>query len=416
MGSETFFAILAIAAALYMAWNIGANDVANSMATSVGAKAITLRQAVVIAAVLEFSGAFFVGNHVTKTVAVGLIHLEKVPNAQSLMLGALAAVLAAALWITVATWKELPISTTHSIVGAMVGFGLIVGGIRGVVWTTVGKVVLSWIVSPLFGALAAYLVFRLITRLIFARVDPLRSAQKLAPLFIGFTVFIIVTSLLAKTPLGRLVGRQIGVELTLGHAILFGILTGLVVAFLAGLFVFQRLRRGRQPYADVEALFRNLQIMTACYVAFAHGANDVANAVGPVATVWTLFRGGEVGQMVEVPGLLLAIGGVGISLGVATWGYRVIGTVGSKITELTNTRGFSVEISAATTVLIASKLGMPISTTHTVVGAVIGVGMARGIAALNLSVLWNIIVSWLLTVPIAGLSCILIYGLLQWIF
>jgi PiT family inorganic phosphate transporter len=406
----------AIAAGLYMAWNIGANDVANSMATAVGAKAISLRQAVLIAAVLEFSGAFFVGSHVTKTIAVGLVRSEALSDPRTLMLGSVSAVLAAGLWVFLATWKEMPVSTTHSIVGAMVGFGFLLGGVRGVVWGTVGKVVLSWIVSPMMGAMLSYFIFKIIVRSIFSADDPVGRGQRLAPFFVMAAAWIIVASLLAKTPFGKKVSDWTGVEVTLGRAMFVGFVAGVLSALFSALYFYLRVRAGRGGYADVEMLFRRLQVLTSCYVAFAHGANDVANAVGPVATFYTIFREGSVGRFVEVPPALLALGGFGISLGIATWGYKVINTLGSKITVLTNTRGFSVDMAVATTVLLASKFGMPISTTHTAVGAVIGVGLARGIDALNLDVLWSIGLSWLLTVPVAALSSVLIYAVLTVFF
>ncbi len=416
MDAGTVLLAVAIAGGLYMAWNIGANDVANSMASAVGAKAITLRQAVMIAAILEFAGAFFVGSHVTKTVAVGLVRSEALPDQHALMLGALAAVLAAGFWITLATWKELPVSTSHSIVGAMVGFGFVLSGVRGVMWGTVGKVVASWIVSPVFGALMAYLIFKWIVRAVFAGPDPVKRGERLAPVLLGLAIWVIVTSLLAKTPLGRKISAWTGTEITLWVAVLVGFVSAIVSSLSSWAYFSLRRHRSGARYEDVEALFRKLQVMTSCYVAFAHGANDVANAVGPMATFYAIFRDGSVGKMVEVPTMLLAVGGLGISLGIATWGYRVIRTVGSKITHLTNTRGFAVDMSVATTVLIASKLGMPISTTHTAVGAVIGVGLARGIAALNLEVLWNIGISWILTVPVAAASSAVIYGLLTLVF
>ncbi|MDZ7374862.1 MAG: inorganic phosphate transporter [candidate division KSB1 bacterium] len=414
--SDMVLLATAVAAGLYMAWNIGANDVANSMASAVGAKAITLKQAVAIAAVLEFTGAFFVGNHVTKTIAVGLVRSDVLPDQRTLMLGALAAVLAAGLWVFLATWKEMPVSTTHSIVGAMVGFGFVLGGVRAVIWSTVAKVVLSWIVSPLMGGLLSYALFKLIVRSIFSAADPIRRGERLIPLFVVAAAWVIVTSLLAKTPFGKKVSGWSGIEITLGRAMVIGLVAGIVAGLFAAVYIYTRVKTGRRSYADVEMLFRRLQVLTSCYVAFAHGANDVANAVGPVATFYTIFREGSVGKFVEVPPLLLALGGLGISLGVATWGYKVINTLGSKITVLTNTRGFSVDMAVATTVLVASKFGMPISTTHTAVGAVIGVGLARGIDALNLEVLWNIAVSWLLTVPAAALSSGLIFGLLTLVF
>jgi PiT family inorganic phosphate transporter len=408
-------AILAItlAAGLYMAWTIGANDVANSMATAVGARAITLAQAVLIAAVLEFAGASLVGSHVTETVRKGIVSPEVIGAARLLARGSLAAVLAAGLWVTVATWKELPVSTTHSVVGAMLGFGLAAGGIEAVSIPTLVKVVASWVVSPVFGGLLSFLLFQLILRRVILASDPVRSAERAAPYFIGLTIALLVSSILLKTNLGSMLSGRTGIEIGTGRAVLIGCGAG-VVAGLVGHLVTQTLAaQGR--IGGVEPLFRRLQIITSCYVAFAHGANDVANAIGPVATIWNVYHEGTAGLKVPVPTFLLALGGGGIVLGLATWGYKVMRTIGRKITELNNSRGFSVDFSVATTVLIASKLGMPISTTHTVVGAVVGVGLARGIRAIDLGVLRGIVVSWLLTVPVAAVIAVLLYWLLGFV-
>jgi PiT family inorganic phosphate transporter len=320
--------ILTIIAGLYMAWNIGANDAANSMATSYGSRALTLKQVIIIGVVLEFCGAFFFGKRVTHTIAKGIVPIEML-DPHLIVIGALAALLSAGFWITLATYYHLPISTSHSIVGAMLGFGLAVvshGDLRleDIHWNVMVKIVLSWIISPIFGAFLAFVIFTIIRLLLFERYD----------------------------------------------------------------------------IDVIENIFKYLQVGTACYVAFAHGSNDVANATGPIAAALGYH---------ETPLWVLFIGGLGISIGFATWGYRVIETVGKKITELTPTRGFSAEFATATTVLIASYLGMPISTTHTLVGSVIGVGLAGGLASVNLKIIKRIIASWLLTVPVAAMLAIALY-------
>ncbi len=324
--------IAAIAIGFYVAWNIGANDAANSMATSYGSKALTLKQIVIIASVLEFLGASIFGHRVTYTVAKGIVPIELLSH-DLVIFGALSALISAGFWITVATYYRLPISTTHSIVGAMLGFGLAAASQRYITveqikWGVLLKIVFSWVLSPLIGAFLAFVVFSLI-------------------------------------------------RITL-------------------------LERFRSE--SVESVFRYLQVLTACYMAFAHGSNDVANAVGPI-TAMLGYKGGA-------PYWVLVIGGLGIAVGVATWGYRVIETVGRHITELTYTRGFSAEFATATTVLAASSLGMPISTTHTIVGSVIGVGLAGGLASVNLKVVYRIILSWIITVPIAAALTISIYTVL----
>ena len=395
----------ASAIGFYMAWSIGANDVANSMATAVGAKAITFKQAVIIAGVLNFVGAVFVGSKVTETVSKGIISTSGIDN-HVLLLGFVASLLAAAIWVTLSTWREMPISTTHSIIGALIGFGIIAGGTSAVAWGKVGSVAASWMLSPVFGCILAFFVFKIIVKTIFAKDNPVSAAKIVGPIIFGFTAFLIASSLFLKTSLSE----------NYGFSDTDGLIIATVVAIIVVLIGMVLLRKieaksdeDHAAYSAVEGIFRKLQIGTSCYVAFAHGANDVANAIGPVAAIIPLAQGIGLGSEVEVPIWLLALGGVGISIGCMTWGRRVMRTVGSRITNLTNTRGFSVDFGAATTVLIASKLGMPISTSHTVVGAVIGVGLARGLEAVDLNVIKKIIVSWLLTLPIAAGTSVAIF-------
>lgn len=394
--------VLAIFAGLYMAWSIGANDVANSMSTAVGAKAITLRQALVIASVLNFLGAVLVGKHVTDTIKGKIVDLSLMSQHDA-MLGFLAALLSASIFVTLSTWKELPVSTTHAIVGGVAGFGLAEGGIQAVKWATLGKVAASWVISPLAGGAIAFLMFMVIRRYIFDAKDPVAIAKKLSPLLIALTFFIILMSIFTKTRAGELLGYS------MKEYILLSVVISTILGGIGYLFMRKRKKRGR-VYDVVEGLFRRLQIMTSCYVAFSHGANDVANAVGPVAVI-IAFAWKEVDTA-----YLLAFGGIGLAIGITTWGYKVIRTVGSRITILTNTRGFSVDFAAATVVLVASKLGLPISTSHTVVGSVIGVGLARGLDAVDLEVVKNIIYSWLLTLPATAITSILIYMGLRILF
>ena len=392
----------ASAIAFYMAWSIGSNDVANSMATAVGAKAITFKQAVLIAGVLNVLGAVFVGGHVTDTVRKGVVDVTGL-DSHTLLLGFVASLLAAAIWVTISTWKSMPISTTHSIIGALMGFGLIAGGTSSVLWDKIGAVAASWILSPIAGAVLAFFIFKIIVKTIFARDEPVKSAKIVGPIIIGFTAFLIASSLFLKTPLSK--NYHISEIEGLQFAAVIAVVVGIV-----GLFLLRKIKaHGPEDYTTVERIFRKLQIVTSCYVAFAHGANDVANAIGPVAAIVPLAQGVDIGAKVDVPIALLLLGGVGIAIGCMTWGRKVMKTVGTKITSLTNTRGFSVDFGAATTVLIASKLGMPISTSHTVVGAVIGVGLARGLEAVDLSIIRKIVISWLLTLPIAAGTSIAIF-------
>ena len=401
----------ASAIAFYMAWSIGSNDVANSMATAVGAKAITFRQAVIIAGVLNVVGAVFVGSHVTDTVRKGIVDVNSVNiDAQIMLIGFVASLLSAAIWVTLSTWKEMPVSTTHSIIGSLMGFGLIAGGVQVVMWGKVGSVIASWVISPLAGCIIAFIVFKIIVKTIFSKEYPVKSARIVGPIIFGFTALLIVSSLFLKTSLSKNYGIS---DL---DGILIAIIAAIIVVIL-GIIGLRNIKdKGPEDYQTVEGIFRKLQVGTSCYVAFAHGANDVANAIGPVASIVPLAQGIEIGSTVEVPTWLLLLGGIGIAVGCMTWGRRVMKTVGSRITSLTNTRGFSVDFGAATTVLIASKMGLPISTSHTVVGAVIGVGLARGLEAVDLSVIKKIVASWLLTLPIAAGTCVVIFFILKVIF
>lgn len=405
MDSITFLLIAGGTGAIgfYMAWSIGANDVANSMATAVGAKAITFKQAVLIAGILNFVGAVFVGPHVAETIKGGIVKSDMIVDPHVLLLGFIASLLAAAFWVTLSTWKEMPISTTHSIIGALIGFGIIAGGFSSINWGKVGQVAASWIISPILGCIIAFFVFKVIVKLIFAKEEPVKSAKIVGPLIIGVTAFLIASSLLLKTELSKIVGVS-----ELSHVILISTSISMIVIIL-GIFLLRNIEaKSVEDYATVEGIFRKLQIITSCYVAFSHGANDVANAIAPVAAIIPLASG-EMSLTAQIPPELLALGGIGIAVGCLTWGKRVMKTVGSRITTLTNTRGFSVDFGAATTVLIASKLGLPISTSHTVVGAVIGVGLARGLEAIDLSIIKKIIVSWLLTVPVAAATSAAIF-------
>ncbi len=402
----------AMAACLYMAWNIGANDVANAMGTSVGSHAITLRQAVLLAAVFEFAGAFLVGGHVTETVRKGIVSPGVFQGKPELfVLGMFAALLASGLWLNVATFLGLPVSTTHSIIGAIVGFGLLVGGSSAVRWGKLGSVVLSWIVSPLFGGLMGWLTFTYIKRSVLSRWNPVRAARGIVPILIFPVAVVLVLSMLYKGL------KNLRLDVSLGMALIVGLGTGLVAFIVMKVILNRRFstrpRKRTDAFSQVERLFSYLQVGTACSVAFAHGANDVANAIGPFAAIVSVFRNGDLAMKVPVPIWILALGGVGIVIGLASWGYRVIETVGKKITAISPSRGFSAEFATATTVLVCSKMGLPISTSHTLVGSVIGVGLARGIAALNLRVILSIVNSWIITIPATAAATVVIFLVLK---
>ncbi len=404
MPFEQIVLIVGFLFGFYMAWNIGANDVANSMATAVGAKAITLKQAVVIAGVLNLVGATFIGSHVTDTIRKGIISTEVLSDPHLALIGSLSALLAAALWVSFATWKSLPVSTTHSIVGAMIGFGIMGGGFSVVQWGKLLAVVASWIISPVFSLVIAYVTFKVILKSILEHPDPFERAVARAPFFIGVAVFIVVLSLLLKTSLGQ----KLGIEAVTAVPI------ALFSSVALGLFGTWWVKSALKPHRrDAEEVFRKIQIGTSCYVALSQGANDVANAIGPLAVIYFLAKTGSVGEKVPVPLFLLFFGGIGIVCGIAMAGSRVMETLGNKITTLSNTRGFSVDFAAATTVLVASKLGLPVSTTHAAVGGVMGVGLARGLSAVNFRIIFRIVWYWVLTVPAAAMTSMVIFTLLQ---
>jgi PiT family inorganic phosphate transporter len=402
---------IAGALALYMAWAISANDVANAMGTSVGSGALTIRNAVIVAGVLEFCGAFFVGGHVTDTVRKGILDTAAVAGSPELVkFGMLAALTSAATLLVGATWFGLPISTTHAIVGAIVGFGAVGLGTDAVAWSKVAQIVASWATSPLMGGLLAFGIFHLIRRLILDRENPLLEARRHGPIFFFVVFFIIGLVTLFKGL------KNLNLDFDLPEAVLLSCGLGVVGAVIGRVLLLRtgeeedtskRNGRGRggRRFRNVESVFVVLQILTACAVAFAHGSNDVANAVGPLAAILNIEQGLDLAKKSAVAPWMLIVGGIGIVVGLATWGYRVMETVGKKITELTPSRGFAAELAAAITIVLASRLGIPVSTTHILVGSVLGVGLARGIGALDMRVVGHILVSWVATLPIAaGLS------------
>ncbi len=452
----------------YMAWNIGANDVANAMGTSVGSKALSLTKAVVLAALLEFSGAFFVGSSVSETIQKGIVNPEIfAQDPFSFVVGMLSALLATGLLLQLASYFGLPVSTTHAIVGAVIGFGAIVGGIQAVYWKEVLAISTSWVLSPVLSGIVSYLLFSLLQKKIFFSMTPVKDAKKIVPFFAFFCFAIFVLSLLYQGL------SNLHLNLSLSKALFLSCLVG-VLAFFFYFFLIKRIapqdpleknpsvspqhllsleraikhlqrvelssegnlqqesakaleriqelknRLSKEfsfgknyfPYSQVEKMFVYLQIVSASLVAFAHGANDVANAIGPVAAILEVLKTKAISQNTLIPSWLLGFGGIGIVIGLATWGWRVIETVGKKITELTPTRGFCAEFGAAFTILFASKLGMPISTTHSLVGSVLGVGLARGLRSINLRTLRDIALSWIVTIPLcAFLSVLLFYGI-----
>ena len=407
MSAEYVILIIGFVFGFYMAWNIGANDVANSMASAVGAKAITIRQAVFIAGILNIVGATFIGSHVTNTIRKGIVSTDVMSDPHIALAGALAALLAAALWVSFATWRSLPVSTTHSIVGAMIGFGIMAGGFSVINWGKLGAVVLSWVISPVFSLVIAFVMFKVIVRVILSKDAVFERSIRFSPYFIGIAIFVVVLSFLFKTPLGKKFSISMPMALILSFVL--AAVLGYIGKVLLRKFLVEKQGNGN----GAEEVFRRIQIGTSCYVALAQGANDVANAIGPLAVIYFLVKTGTVGAKVPVPIFLLLFGGVGISLGIGMAGKRVMTTIGTKITTLTNTRGFSVDFAAATTVLLASKMGMPVSTTHAAVGGVMGVGLARGFEAVNFRIIFQIMIYWVLTVPASAITSMIIYKIIR---
>ena len=391
--------------AFYVAWAIGANDVANAMGTSVGSGALTVGGAIIVAAIFEFAGAFLAGGHVTDTVRKGMLDMSLLGR-EELIYGMMASLASAGTLLIGATRFGLPISTTHAIVGAIVGFGAVAIGIDAVNWPKVLQISLSWITSPLLAGVIAFAIFHLIRSTILNKSNPVHQIRKYGPAFFFFVFFIIGLVTLFKGL------KHINLDLDLMEAIAGSVALGLIGSGIGAFFI-RRVQIGEADpdhrFDQVERIFVVLQILTACAIAFAHGSNDVANAIGPLAAIVNVVENVDLTAKTPVAPWMLAIGGLGIVIGLATWGYRVMETVGKKITELTPSRGFAAQLAAASTIVLASRLGIPISTTHTLVGAVLGVGLARGITALDLRVVGNILASWIATLPIAAALSVFFY-------
>jgi PiT family inorganic phosphate transporter len=411
MEYQTTYIVLAAAFGLFMAWGIGANDVANAMATSVGSKALTIKQAILVAAIFEFAGAVLAGGEVTSTIRKGIVDADlligREDGAELLIYGMLAALLAAGTWLLIASKNGWPVSTTHSIVGAIVGFAAVGIGVDAVQWGKVGTIVMSWVVSPLTAGFIAYLIYRSVQKLILSQDDPLAKAKRYVPVYMFLAAFTITLVTILKGL------KHVGLSISIEKSYLLAIAIAGVIALL-GWFFINRIEpdpkaEKRQHFVTVERVFGILMVVTACGMAFAHGSNDVANAIGPLAAVVSIAQTAEIGSKTPLPIWVLALGGGGIVVGLATFGRHVIATVGKKITQLTPSRGFAAELAAATTIVIASGTGIPISTTHTLVGAVLGVGMARGIEAIDLRVVARILVSWVVTIPAGAFLAILFF-------
>lgn len=412
----TTLILVAAVFGFFMAWGIGANDVANAMGTSVGTRSLTIKQAIIIAMIFEFAGAYLAGGEVTSTIRSGIIDSGAFSDTPDLLVfGMIASLLAAGTWLLLASFFGWPVSTTHSIIGAIVGFALVSLGPDAVHWGKLGGVVGSWIVTPALSGLLAYFTFISVQKLIFNADSPLAAAKKYVPAYIFLTVMVICLVTLKKGL------KHVGLELSDVQSWGLSALVSLISAVLCSIYI-----RGRSynpnddkdmHYSNVEKVFGILMVVTACAMAFAHGSNDVANAIGPLSAVVSVVQSaGQIGASSSIAWWILPLGGIGIVIGLASLGHKVMATVGTGITHLTPSRGFAAQLATAATVVIASGTGLPISTTQTLVGAVMGVGLARGIAALNLNVLRNIVVSWIVTLPAGAILAIVFFYMIQWMF
>ena len=411
--------ILACVFGVFMAWGIGANDVANAMGTSVGSRALTMKQAIVIAMIFEFLGAYLAGGEVTATIRSGIVDPALFTDTPDLLIyGMLASLLAAGTWLLIASILGWPVSTTHSIVGAIVGFAAVGISVDVVDWSAVTSIISSWVVSPVIAGFISFWIFRSVQYLILDTADPFANGKRYIPYYMFAVAFLISMVTIIKGL--KHVFKGSGIEFSFGESLLIAIAIATAVTAL-GVYMLKRVNQdmaadAKNRFASVERIFAILMIFTACAMAFAHGSNDVANAVGPMAAVINIVNSNSVSSTTPVAPWVLLLGGVGIVIGLATYGWKVMQTIGKKITELTPSRGFAAEMAAAATVVIASGTGLPVSTTHTLVGAVLGVGLARGIGALNLGVIGNIFMSWIITLPAgAGLS-ILFFFFLKGVF
>ncbi len=412
----TIFFVLAIIFGAYMTWGIGANDVANAMGTSVGSGAITVKQAIIIAAVFEFAGAFIAGGQVTKTIRKGIIDPSSIQGSPELLVyGMLASLLAAAIWLMIASTRGWPVSTTHTIIGAIVGFAMVGIGVDAVKWAKIGSVAASWIVSPVVAGIFSLLLMLSIRKLILNTDQPFQKAKTWGPFYVFLVGFIVALVTLFKGL------KHLKLEFSTTESVIAAVVIGLIVAGV-GKMMINKVKMDETAdkefhYASVEKVFTPMMIFTACAMAFAHGSNDVANGIGPMAAVISIIdSGGQVGQKAGLPIWILILGGAGIVIGLATMGYKVMQTIGHKITELTPSRGYCATLASAVTVVVASKTGLPVSTTQIAVGAVMGVGLARGIGALDLRVLGSIGMSWLITLPAGGILAAIFFYIFKGIF
>lgn len=404
---------IAIALCFFMTWGVGANDLANVMSTTMGSKAITVRQAMIIALVFEFAGAFLGGSGVTETMRDGIIDSSQLADQPLIMIeGMLGVLLACTFWMNLASYLGVPVSITNALVGSMVGFGWLVLGPNAVHWQQVYHIAIGWITSPLIAGITAYALFISIQQTIFVKSDPLARAKLYVPVYL----FLVGSVLSFITVFKGL--NHFDIHLNTKQDLVVTLSTSISITLLGMFFIKKipeapRIRR-RERFIQVEKYFAVLMALTSCAMVFAHGSNDVALAVGPLSIIHSLvIHPGQPLSAGNYPDWIILFGCVGVLTGFLVYGRKVIETVGSAITALTPSRAFAATLAAATTVVVATSTGIPVSATQTLVGAVLGVGLARGIGALNLIVIRNIFMSWVLTLPAASLLTILAYKFLH---
>jgi inorganic phosphate transporter, PiT family len=412
MDYSIVYLIAAIILCFLMTWGVGANDLANVMSTTMGSKAVTVRQAMLIAIIFEFAGAFIGGTGVTETMRDGIINSSELTGQPLVLIeGMLGVLLACTIWMNLASYLGVPVSITNALVGSMVGFGAIVLGPNAIHWNQVSRIAISWVTSPVISGITAFILFTSIQQTIFVKSNPLVKAKLYVPIYL----FLIGSILSFITVFKGL--NHFHIHLNFKQNLAVTLATSIIITLIGMIFIKRipehpRIRR-RERFIQVEKYFAVLMAMTACAMAFAHGSNDVALAVGPLSIIYSLVMNSHQDLSNSYPAWIILLGVVGVVTGLLMYGRKVIETVGSGITALTPSRAFAATLSAATTVVIATSTGIPVSATQTLVGAVLGVGLARGIGALNLIVIRNIFMSWVLTLPAASILTILSYKVLH---
>ncbi|NJR18483.1 MAG: inorganic phosphate transporter [Calothrix sp. CSU_2_0] len=409
--------LIVIFLAFYLAFNLGANDVANAMGTSVGSKAVTLKQALIIAGILEFTGAVLFGHEVTETLATNIVNPVLFSNApQLLLMGMISVLIACGLWLQIATLRGLPVSSSHAVVGAIAGFSWVALGINAIAWSSIGLITVGWIITPVISGAIAALFYSQIQRWILKPENQVAQLNEWIPwlsaALIGIFGVIVLPTL--THPITELFIAKTGFRIP-AHDI--SLLTGGFAVFGLTIYSWRQLAAGEKSKQSIEKIFGKYQLLSACFVAFAHGSNDVGNAIAPLATITYIIKNQVVplGE-INIPLWILVLGAGGIVTGLAVLGKKVIATIGESIITLQPSSGFCAELATATTILMASRFGLPVSTSHALVGAVVGIGLVQDLKSVKLATLKNIAAAWVVTVPVSAALSAIIFTLLNTIF